>query len=180
MEHAILDPSLDSDLRHLITYMVFLVHTRARYSDGLHVRREPSLDLAPDGYGFVETETLIAKNINSRVFKHRGMTLLGLATGVSNIPWAAHWIGLRKTLGLDVSVQGTLLPMRNPEGGWSQRSLSSTQAAQLLLHFLTSVGAEIPEDFGSHSCKVTWLSWLAKAGVPMETRAVLGGHLLDL
>eukprot|EP00971_Amphidinium_carterae_P161246 3197330-Amphidinium_carterae.1 len=63
----------------MVGYMLFLIHTRARFSDGLHVRREPTLDLTPDGYGFVETETLSAKNIHSRVFKHGGMTLLGLA-----------------------------------------------------------------------------------------------------
>eukprot|EP00971_Amphidinium_carterae_P215884 4285227-Amphidinium_carterae.1 len=67
----------------MVGYMVFLIHSRARFSAGLHVRREPSLDLTADGYGFVETETFVAKNIQSCVFKHRGMTLLGLATGIS-------------------------------------------------------------------------------------------------
>eukprot|EP00971_Amphidinium_carterae_P215885 4285228-Amphidinium_carterae.1 len=27
----------------MVGYMVFLIHSRARFSDGLHVRREPSL-----------------------------------------------------------------------------------------------------------------------------------------
>eukprot|EP00971_Amphidinium_carterae_P013791 271671-Amphidinium_carterae.1 len=68
-------------LRHLIGYMLFLIHSRARFSDApLHVRREPSLDLSSDGYGFVETETVVAKNIHSGVFKHRGMTLLGMSS----------------------------------------------------------------------------------------------------
>eukprot|EP00971_Amphidinium_carterae_P132058 2615899-Amphidinium_carterae.1 len=110
MENAVLDEEVAKDVRHLVGYMVFLIHTRARFSDGLHVRREPSLDLTPEGYGFLETETLVAKNIQSRVFKHRGMTLLGLARGISDVPWAARWIELRQELGLAIDLQGTLLP----------------------------------------------------------------------
>eukprot|EP00971_Amphidinium_carterae_P346458 6487917-Amphidinium_carterae.1 len=55
--------------------------------------------------------------------------------------------------------------------------MTSTQAAQALHAFLSASGSEVPGEYGTHSCKVTWLSWLAKAGVPMDTRAVLGGHI---
>ena len=163
--------------RVVIGFALFVLHCRARYSDALRLLGEPTLDVDSQGYGFVEGETMRAKNIKSRAFKHGSAPLVGLATGVSDTQWARQWLKLRASQGLDVVVQGTLNPAKSPESGWSSRSLSSQYTADLVKHVLIVLDAQIPKVFGSHSLKATWLSWLAKAGVPADVRAILGGHV---
>eukprot|EP00971_Amphidinium_carterae_P332293 6466375-Amphidinium_carterae.4 len=102
MENAIPDESRDMDV---IGYMVFLIGTRAKHSDGLRVRR----DLWPKG--------------------------------LANAPWAERWIKLQEQLGLDVQLQGTLLPIRNQWDAWTQCSMTSTQATSVISLLICSTSS---------------------------------------
>jgi len=52
-----------------------------------------------------------------------------------------------------------------------------TSAGGLLLkQVLTDAGATNAEEYATHSCKATLLSWAAKAGLTVEARRLLGGH----
>jgi len=46
----------------------------------------------------------------------------------------------------------------------------------LLKRLVAEMGAENPEDYCTHSCKATLLSWASKAGLSHDARRLLGGH----
>eukprot|EP00971_Amphidinium_carterae_P323509 6429083-Amphidinium_carterae.1 len=55
--------------------------------------------------------------------------------------------------------------------------MSSAQFTAYLYSLLAGLGLDLPEPFGSHSCKATLLSWAAKFDLPLHVRALLGGHV---
>eukprot|EP00971_Amphidinium_carterae_P233493 4633942-Amphidinium_carterae.1 len=112
-------PDLD---KHLLGFALFLLHCRARYSDGLRPTAEPVLDEAPGANGFISTTTLVTKTLKAKVFKNRAFELVGFSCGVSGKPWARKWLECRAKLGLDVAQQGLLNPLREQGGAWSKRS----------------------------------------------------------
>ena len=60
--------------------------------------------------------------------------------------------------------------------GWQQVPLGAGQAGLWLRGILKMLGEahDAVSNVGTHSCKTTFLSWLAKAGVALETRRILG------
>eukprot|EP00971_Amphidinium_carterae_P264330 5243508-Amphidinium_carterae.1 len=55
--------------------------------------------------------------------------------------------------------------------------MSSSTFTKQIEWILKEMGAPRPAPFGTHSCKATLLSWAAKFGLPMDQRALLGGHV---
>lgn len=70
-----------------------------------------------------------------------------------------------------------LLPSPS-ETGWGSLPISAEAATSWLKSLLTIGGCSADEvkNLGTHSCKVTALSWCAKAGLSKEVRAILGYH----
>ena len=55
----------------------------------------------------------------------------------------------------------------------------TTEAATSWLRALLgddAMGTESPNSYSTRSARATLLSWAAKAGLPIETRRLLGGH----
>eukprot|EP00971_Amphidinium_carterae_P286278 5684214-Amphidinium_carterae.1 len=165
----------DEDLQ-ILGFALFLLHCRARYSDAARPEHEPTLDLAPDGSGFVQATTKVTKTMKAKVFQNKAFELVGFAGGLTGLPWAKAWLDSRRKAGLDVAMQMVLNPLRREDSSWSKRSMTSQQFSLSLRRIMTSRGMVVPEPFGSHCCKVTLLSWAAKFGIPMHHRALLGGH----
>eukprot|EP00971_Amphidinium_carterae_P328525 6460461-Amphidinium_carterae.1 len=107
----------------------------------LHVTSEPSLDTVASGFGYnIESVTTTPKNCKARAFRGIGVPLVGLALGVFGAGWADAWLALRRKLGLQVGIQGTLNPMTDDLGAWSKTSYPSWPAARALRDILNKHG----------------------------------------
>lgn len=155
---------------------VGLLHVRGRFSDVYHCQTEPFIDKASSGVSFFEVPVLDTK-VSRRDKRRKCMPLVGLARGLTGLPWAEEWLRLRKAHGLDAS-QGPLMVAITAGGNWTSARLRSQEAMTWIRSLLCKLGVPIVEGqlFGTHSLKCTLLSWMAKAGCLMEHRNLLGYH----
>ena len=81
---------------------------------------EPPLDLGPDGEGFIESVTVGSQVKSGQTNKKARMSLplVGLAGGLAGGTWAASWLTLRETRGLDAALDGCLMPIPLKDGGF--------------------------------------------------------------
>ena len=177
LEDYVIDDSNPNVLRIVAGYSLFLLHSRARFSDAARPVREPMLDVQDDGDGFVETETRISKTIKAKAFRGGALPLVALSLGASGRPWAKAWLDVRKLMGASVDKGQPLLPLQDRSGHWTSSSMSSAQFTMTMREIFTAMGVSPPDPFGSHSFKATLLSWCAKAAVDPRTRALLGYHV---
>ena len=91
------------------------------------------------------------------------------------VKWTEAGQCARQEAGLNKSI--LLMPAPVLNEGWSKRSLTSAEIGRWLCSLLSSEGLLNSEaNVGSHSCKCTVLSWLAKLGVDPSIRKFLGYH----
>ena len=162
-------------------FAVWCTLTRQRVGDALRVRSEPYLDppdLPAAEADFLETTAGQTKAGNVKRRRRLQLPLVCAARGLSDVPWAATWLELRKMTGMEASADRTM--MRAPKAGdcWSRRQLTTDEFGDWI-RMLSREGVPSEEgvrDYGAHSCKVTLLSWAAKAGMPKPFRRILGGH----
>ena len=67
-------------------FVCFVLHSRARWFDALHITSEPVLDLNDKGDGFIEAQTEKTKTSNTWVKRCRPLALVADATGVMEGP----------------------------------------------------------------------------------------------
>ena len=153
-----------------------LVHVRGRFSDVLYCQSEPFIDNSKAGVPFFEVPVLDTK-VSRRDKRRRCLPLVGLALGLRGVPWAAEWLRLRKAHGLDAT-QGPLMVAITAGGNWTSSRLRSQEAVVWIRILLRKLENPIIDGqvFGTHSCKCTLLSWMAKAGCSLEHRNILGFH----
>ena len=123
-------------------------------------------------YGFVEAQIHRSKSAFNLERKTRYLPMAAPVRGLSDRPWALAWMEL---------IQSENLPLgkgRPTENGWSSLPVTASVAAVWLKNLLRAAGSSVPAAaaYGTHSCKATVLSWVAKAGVARELRAILGYH----
>ena len=94
---------------------------------------------------------------------------------VGNTPWVETWLALREKLGLVVDVQYPLLTTPMANGQWGTLPMGATEAGNWLRSLVSSAGVR-GQNLGTHSAKVTVLSWAAKAGLSHAARRLLGYH----
>ena len=170
--------------RCFLGFLLFCLHSRSRFADAARVRTEPVLDLDSDGEGFIEATTVGKYVKTGQTAKRSRMSvpMVGIAGGLSGCSarssWATAWLELRKELGLDAAKDKCLMPVPLKDGGFGSRRLSSSDGGRWLKSLAPSLGVdgEGLSRIGTHSCKVTLLSWAAKAGVPKASRRLLGAH----
>ena len=73
----------DDQSRCFVGFLLFCLHTRSRFADAARVKVEPSLDLGPDGEGFIESVTVGSQVKSGQTNKKARMSLplVGLAGG---------------------------------------------------------------------------------------------------
>ena len=105
------------------------------------------------------------------------LPMVGPRSGVSGRDWVGAGLALRKRLPIPMSEGNPLLPAPT-RAGWQQVPLCTGQAGLWLRGILKMLGEshDAVSNVGTRRCKTTVLSWLAKAGVALETRRILGMH----
>ena len=159
-------------------FLLFLVFTRARFADALRDKDEPVVEGQ-----WVRASVKEYKASKARDRRGRELPLAGPAK-VAGLEWAASWLRVRNELGLKVSPLRPLLT-KGDRGMASQAAMDNAELNQLLRGWCKDavVEADLAEEFdfstfGTHSCKRTGMHWLAAAGVDLDTRRLLGHHVL--
>ena len=168
----------------MLGFLVFCTHARARCTDTARIQVEPILDepLRHDPIcSFVESFAVGGATKTGQTAKKARMSIpvVGLSRGISDVPWAAAWLNLRKKLGLNAKRDECLQRELLADGSFGAGRVRPGQATVWLRFLLIKMGIEpgLLENIGSHSCKVSLLSMAAKAGLSRDDRRMLGGHV---
>ena len=181
LEGAMADPVSAglSDLESsMLGLLLFRIHARARCSDVVRARVEPTLDVEGSA-GYVET--VAAPREHKRAMgasAGRSLPLVAHAFGVTGLPWASKWLEKRRVVGIDAATAQCLQPVILCDGSLGSARMSTGEVLRWDKWVLAKVGVE-PEFVavvGTHSAKSTLLSWAAKAGLRHGWRRLLGGH----
>ena len=175
---AAADPGV-ADLAKAICvgHFLWLVHTRSRFGDSARVTVEPVLDMH-HGEGYIEAYALAGEYKSGHALKKVGrrFPMVGWATGVTGLPWAAAWLKLRAFAGCDAAVDRTLMPEVLSNGQFGTARMTTQDGTLILRQLLRDAGVSDVGACGTHSSKATLLSWAAKAGLSNTDRKLLGGH----
>lgn len=169
--------SMDSEFDKIMCGNVAaLTHVRGRSADVHYCNSEPYIDDCGQGTSFFEIPVMETK-VTRKDKKRRVLPLVGHATGLTGAPWCREWLRLRKAHGLNAT-GGPLMVAITSSGKWTSARLRSQEGVIWTRSILAKLSAPILEGqrFGMHSCKVTLLSWCAKAAVDLEHRNTLGYH----
>ena len=163
--------------RVIASHLLLMAYGRCRNSDLVHVS-DVTHDTAggsalSGSSGYTQVSTRHHKSARSAAAKSWLLPIVVSGEGVGAVPWLDMWIMCRKQAGLPVSgtIEGALLPA--PVGsGWAVRPVTCSETGDLLRMLLAVDDGSV----SSHSLKSTCLSWAAKAGMPRESRRLLGRH----
>ena len=155
---------------------MFLILTRARFSDAMSLAAEPSA--SSDGV-WVEVATKNYKT--SRAQGRQGRELPLLAPNVLHgICWGSAWLTARQATRCnagdgDLFIDGakTLAGVANAEANLELRKLVTQ--CNLTCYVENPMDAH---QYGTHSCKRTTLHWIAISGMGLDECRLLGHHVI--
>ena len=156
--------------------VLFVTYSRARWSDAQHAN---SIEFDADAgqVQFVEVVTGLHKTMRALQHRHQFLPLVAPATGVTTQNWGALWKQVRGELGIDLEQGHALMPAPLEDGSPGRRPLDSQEAGRWLRALLEIDDSNMQSrKISSHSLKSTMLSYLAKRGVNMSDRLLLGYH----
>ena len=174
--HEVLEKDTDIWNRMFCGTTLFMVYSRSRWSDAQHGSK-----IQFDGDGekihYVEVLTGLHKTMKALQHRHQYLPLVAPAVGVTSQNWAELWMAVRKELGLDFELGHPLMPAPMSDGAPGRRALDSQEAGRWLravlgLEHISGCDRKV----SSHSMKCTMLSYLAKRGIEMSDRLLLGYH----
>ena len=173
--HNVLEHDADVWNRMFSGTVLFMVYARSRWSDGQHAVKV-FFDKVEETSHFVEVLTGHHKTMRALQHRHQFLPLIAPAIGVTSQNWADLWERVRNELGIQYE-QGhplMLAPLANGQPG--RRALDSQEAGQWLRALLSIDAGSVDRKVSSHSLKSTMLSYLAKRGIDMGDRLLLGYH----
>lgn len=179
--HNILNNSDFTTDRVVAGYMLFLIYSCSRWSDGQFPQ---SVDNdTEEGFGYLEMRTTIHKTAQG-ARKGVLMPLVASSPGLGGVRdgkgWVDTWIEARISSGLEFNGDSPTMPSITADGSWSSSAMSSSQGSQYLRELVNSYAPKSlqrPKPLRSHSLKCTGLSWCAKRAVPQKFRKILGHHI---
>ena len=169
--------------RHAAGCFLFMVYARARFSDMMNVGKL-EFDIAESDEtmrGYIEAQVARSKASFSVDRKVRLLPMTATMFGVLAEPWGRSWKDVLEKSGITVGSGKPLLPGRTPDG-WHTLPLSAEAATSWLRNLIQTSDyfqAERLPCIGTHSCKSTCLSWLAKWGATPDLRRLMGYHVAD-
>ena len=174
--HNILEHDEDSWNRLFSGTLLFMIYARARWSDAQHAVKL-TFDRADGEIHYVEVLTGHHKTMRALQHRHQFLPLVAPVVGVTGKNWAVMWEKARVDMGLNMQKGQPLLPAPLDNGGLSCRALDSQEAGKWLRALLELEGTDQGDRrVSSHSLKCTMLSYLAKRGIEMSDRLLLGYH----
>ena len=161
-------------------FFLWALYARARYSDA-QAAGALFCDLSntEDGVvGYLEAPVERSKTSFSLERKVRYLHMFAPIEGVGETAWGVPWFEFYKLHGPPLGPGKPLLPCPLTGGGWQSAPLSVASATKWLKALLIRAGCDrgSVDLLGTHSLKVTPLSWCAKFGLSREIRATLGYH----
>ena len=174
LETALAHCKLSSRDAAFTGFVLFMLHTRMRFSDAMSAMEEPRIVGT-----YVESATCEFKTANTTKRRRVPLPMAGCAQGLMGLGWSKLWLDLRAEEGLRVSSLCPLMPRPHSSRGWGSSRLSNSEA-NIWLKMVLRLACGDPgdlSDVGTHSCKAAALSWSAKAGLPVEDRLKLGSHV---
>eukprot|EP00435_Cladocopium_sp_Y103_P018815 s4340_g4.t1 len=169
--------------RHAAGCLLFMTYARARFSDMMNVG-SLQFDVSGTGAeprGFIEAEVARSKTSFSVDRKVRLLPMTVSMNGVLPVCWGLAWKEVLTQSGVTVGSGKPLLPGRTPDG-WHTLPLTAEAATNWLRNLLQSgdfFDEKRLDSVGTHTCKSTCLSWLAKWGSSTDMRRLMGYHVAD-
>lgn len=160
--------------RYAALFFTFQLYSRSRYF-GLCAAKNLAADLGGETGGFIEAQTLDSKTQVSAERKRTFLPLVAPVRGVGKFDWGEAFMSERNSQGL--ASYRWLLPTPMANGTWSDQPTEVSAAAKWLRSLLLQMGHTDLDEVGTHSLKITPLSWCAKFGIDIPTRALLGYHI---
>jgi hypothetical protein len=158
--------------------VLFVVYSRARWSDAQH-SSSLTFDRDGDTVCFVEAVTGLHKTMRALQHRHQFLPLVAPSVGITEQNWGELWEMVRKELKINFEDGFPLMPAPLENGEPGKRALDSEEAGRWLRALLEIGDRETSgRKVSSHSLKSTMLSYLAKRGVSMPDRLMLGYHTL--
>ena len=154
---------------------LLMVYGRLRFSDMQRITNM-TLDTTVVGtaeVGFLECLAERTKTSLSLERKVRALPIAVPLTCLGPKPWVKVWMDLRR--GSEGLNAGPTLPSPRIGGGWSKVPTSVSTGASWLRSLVGAGSGDAR--VGTHSCKCTVLSWMAKYGSPASDRRLLGYHV---
>ena len=156
------------------------IYMRARFSDMQHmtdiIADEVRIDGRPCGY--IESKVTRSKSAYTTERKTMLLPMAAPLIGVSGRNWFAKWQQAKLECAVPRGEGLPLLP-QPAANGWLRIPMTAASGGDWLRKIL--IAHNFPKDqvdpIGTHSCKATCLSWLAKAGVDLACRRLLGYHV---
>lgn len=125
----------------------------------------------------LEAATSSHKTSMTKEAKTRLLPYTSVGRFTASLNWAQSFMEARTTAGLDS--QATFLPSWNEVArSWSSHPMSSGEATCWIRELLQQRLVPNPENFSSHSCKCTLLTWAGMCTIfSREERTLLGHHV---
>ena len=174
--HEVLEHGQDVWNRMFAGAVLFVTYARARWSDAQH-SSQLSFDRDGERVCFVEAVTGLHKTVRALQHRHQFLPLVAPSTGVTDSNWGELWETVRCELGITFEAGHPLMPAPTENGAPGKRALDSQEAGRWLRALLGLDESSLQgRKVSSHSLKSTMLSFLAKRGVDMPDRLLLGYH----
>eukprot|EP00435_Cladocopium_sp_Y103_P010168 s4526_g2.t1 len=173
--HAVLTEDSELWNRAMAGMTLFCIYGRARWSDAQH-SEELLADRDSDGIvRFLEAKSTVHKTARALHLRHMFLPLTAPTQGVTQDNWGAQWLHVRRRLCIEDLGKFPLMPAPDSTLEPTRRPISTQEAKKWICLLL---GPELVGQarISSHSCKSTFLSFLAKRGASFEDRLALGYH----
>lgn len=159
--------------------ILFCLYSRSRWSDLKRVYGFVQDVVEKDGRisGYIECRTRSHKTARLVSRSGAAMPLVAPVWGVTSPPWGLALARLLKASDrpFETIDQQPMLMAPKPDGTWSNRAVTTTEAGKWLRKLLAQMNPDA-EHATAHSLKSTPLSWCAKWGLDPEVRLILGHH----
>lgn len=172
--HQVLAEDLEPWNRAMAGMVLFCTYGRSRWSDAQHAEdmywdKDDAGELSS-----LEIKTTAHKTARALHLRHMFLPVAAPAIGVVDENWGVQWLHVRQLLGISDLSKYPLMPAPGPDLVAARRALTTGEAKKWLHSMLGPELIGEHERLTSHSCKATCLSFMAKRGVSLEDRLVLG------
>ena len=177
LETCLSDERLDRTDPVACGCMLFCLYSRSRWSDLRKIYGFVMDVREVNGHisGYLECRTRSHKTSRQIAKSGLAMPLVAPVWGLLTPPWGLRFVKLCAVAERTLSSleQEPMLAAPDPDGQWSKRSVTTTEASKWIRNILTKMDGEI-EYTTIHSLKATPLSWCAKWGLEPDVRLLLG------